>query len=251
MTPLDLVDHDLHFDPVRHEYFHRGRRLRSVTELIEHYSQPFDAESHAAGVSRRRKISKDQVLKEWSRKGRQARALGTAVHNEAERIVWQIALDKEWFPRPDLFAQWEDGAHADVRLGYCAALWRYFRDHGDLFYARALAPEIRLADPDLGLAGTCDLLYNDAHGDVMLLDWKTSATITAVGWSRMRPPLADLEDANWIHYSLQLWLYRLMLERRYGLQVDGLAIVQLGRAGSYYEWDALDLREHAERIIHE
>ena len=43
----------------------------------------------------------------------------------------------------------------------------------------------------------------------------------------IKPPSYDLMDCNYIHYSLQLSLYRYILEKYYGLKVEKLLMIHL------------------------
>ena len=84
---------------------------------------------------------------------------------------------------------------------------------------------LRVATGQL-LAGTVDCLCRDASGVFTLFDWKRSQELSTSeggnnGWGRDSPAFNfnRLEDIKLEHYSLQLHLYRVILQRNYGLDI--------------------------------
>lgn len=81
------------------------------------------------------------------------------------------------------------------------------------------------------VAGSVDMIYRgpDNPGCVIIVDWKRSKDIkTSNRWQRGNDPLTrHLQDCNFVHYSLQLTLYKNILENRYGRTVTGTFFVIL------------------------
>jgi len=105
-------------------------------------------------------------------------------------------------------------------------------------------------DETYKIAGTIDaLMYNPATGGYLIYDWKrvskgleVDLDATRYGYKpgedewlndvprwtkRMLAPVEVLYDTKYWHYSLQLNLYRSILERCYGLRIDGMVLVQI------------------------
>jgi hypothetical protein len=56
--------------------------------------------------------------------------------------------------------------------------------------------------------------------EIIIYDWKRSKKIDMTNrYKRMASPLQDLEDCNYIHYSLQLNSYKKLLEKCYDVKV--------------------------------
>jgi hypothetical protein len=76
----------------------------------------------------------------------------------------------------------------------------------------------------------------DDPGALMIYDWKRSK---AISWTksnqRGRFPLDHLDDVNGTHYSLQLNLYRTLLERNYGVRISRMRLVRLHPDAKDYE----------------
>ena len=90
---------------------------------------------------------------------------------------------------------------------------------------------MRVYDEDLGLCGSIDMLFLNADNTLSIFDWKFAKEIqykndygkTGFG------PAQELDDCNVSHYSLQLNIYRTILERKYGFQVKEMCLVYMHR----------------------
>ena len=134
--PLQLDDPSLTLDPAKHLYSWNGWLLESVTTFIRRFHTQFDTQTHSARVAAREGTAQSKVIDRWKRKADAASVLGTAIHAEAERVTGEILLRRRFTAvlRPVLAGRPE---------GYARALWRFFLDHGELFYGD-LAAETRI-----------------------------------------------------------------------------------------------------------
>jgi ATP-dependent exoDNAse (exonuclease V) beta subunit len=74
------------------------------------------------------------------------------------------------------------------------------------------------------------LLYDKEEKSYKILDWKTNKKIETTSYNnRMGNHRAssNLMDCNFYHYSMQLSLYRYLLEKHYNISVTGTAISHL------------------------
>lgn len=94
-----------------------------------------------------------------------------------------------------------------------------------------LFPEVIVYSKELELAGTIDLIiFDEKTKEYKLIDWKTNKKIDLQSFNfRMGTHRATnhLMDSNYFHYSLQLSLYRYLLEKYYGLNVTEASIGHL------------------------
>jgi hypothetical protein len=191
-----------------------GMRYESATAIVKRYCQPFnaveisrakafrDADRTAADWERLADEQAARYRAEWDEKRDQAASRGTRAHETAEAII-------KGEPPP------HTPQDAAERAAF-AAVWEYLAEMRAARPHLALYPEIVLFSPGLYLAGTADLLvYNPQWQELEILDWKTNAMITDQGFNgqTMAPPVAHLQDANQVHYALQLSLYRRILAR--------------------------------------
>ncbi len=123
------------------------------------------------------------------------------------------------------------------------AWWANHRSHVIL-----LATEWIIGDRELGIAGTLDsLVYSSRTRRHHILDWKTNSRFgTSSRWQKLLEPFADLDDCELSCYSLQLSLYRLILERTLPeLTLGDSYLIHLSRDGRPTAHRALDLRHRA------
>lgn len=86
-------------------------------------------------------------------------------------------------------------------------------------------------DEHLALAGRIDLLLRKKQSNrCIIIDWKTNRSISQKAYNDkrgIRGPARAWADCDYIKYSLQLSLYRYLLEAHYGLSVDEQFLVHL------------------------
>ena len=78
------------------------------------------------------------------------------------------------------------------------------------------------------LAGSIDFVAQDQAGNLVLFDWKRTAKIVEKfdnKWRSMFTPLSHLPDCSGVHYRLQLNMYKLILEKYYGVYVTTMFVV--------------------------
>ena len=74
----------------------------------------------------------------------------------------------------------------------------------------------------LRVAGQIDALFLDASWRLVIVDWKRIRFLRTEGFHPLRYPLDRLPDSNYWIYSLQLNLYRYILETEYAHDVSAM-----------------------------
>ena len=91
--------------------------------------------------------------------------------------------------------------------------------------------EVIVYSTELSIAGTVDILAKDnSTGLYEIIDWKTSKKIEMVSYNQKMGTheiTKNIMDCNFYHYSLQLSLYRYILETYYGLKIHNQLIARL------------------------
>lgn len=225
----------IRFDADEHRYFLGDKELRSVTGAIKEFQKPFDREGIARRTAAKQNRSVTQVLAEWDATAERARILGTTVHAYIQKTLLgeqngQLSLD------PFL--------NINTKLPEVAAF--------DAFWAQ-LSPKVSdfaqfiewvIGDAELGLAGMVDaMFYSLETRKHHVWDWKTGKFDTENQWENLLAPFDYLSASKLNIYSLQVSLYRLIIERNTGLELGDSYIVHLSPAGAYEVHRAVDLRE--------
>ena len=103
-------------------------------------------------------------------------------------------------------------------------IFEWLRDEGWEPYRT----EICLCSCRLALAGQADALFRNDRNQFAILDWKRSKRIRfECPFRLLREPLGNLEECNGWLYSLQLNVYRWVLESEYGIEVSMMALGQV------------------------
>lgn len=107
---------------------------------------------------------------------------------------------------------------------------------------------------DLKLAGQLDMLYRTTTKDketFVLCDWKRCKSIEKTNRFRNgKDPLGHLPDCNFTHYSLQLNLYKYILEKYYGLNVGEMYLIALHPTQeNYLQFEVPVLQDEIEKLL--
>ncbi len=222
-------DQRICFVDVNHRYYINGScsDIVSSTTLIGFFFEPFDSLQIATNKFHS-KTFRDTVhrpshelhgckcpadiIKVWDH----WRDLGTAFHKTLELHVngmpFQVHEENkvcfEQFQRLWSDAQW-------VR-------WSHFRTEWSVF------------DPICNIAGQIDYVGRLPNGELVIIDWKRTKGISDVCFNRFRKlpakkgkgPCARFDSCKFIKYSLQVNLYKYILETYYGYKVRFMYIAQ-------------------------
>lgn len=155
-----------------------------------------------------------EIIEQWQEKKENAARLGSLLHAYIEDYYNGIVL--------------ENDAYSTV-----AHEIEIFHD----FYtqnSKEAVPyrtEWSIFDKDLRIAGMIDMVFHKSGHDpdvVSIFDWKRVACVkTHNQYQKGLSPLTHLDDCNYIHYSLQLNLYKYILEKNYGKKVTEMKLVLL------------------------
>ena len=226
----------LMFDPEEHRYFLGEKELVSVTTIVKEYA-PFDVQAAAVRASKNIKHehygkTPEEILSIWKEKGQAAADAGTEVHNFGEACFCIKEGHEEHME--DRFRQRLGADGLEAADGKEEALARWW-DQLDLDRYVLVAKETRIANPEMGYAGTIDLLLYDLHEHCYVLkDYKTNADLYRWYGKMLRPPLSMIRDNDHGKYTLQQNLYRIQLEN-IGINVGHMDLIWLKEDGTFEE----------------
>jgi ATP-dependent exoDNAse (exonuclease V) beta subunit len=150
--------------------------------------------------------------------------------------------------------------HKDIELFYnkekienTSREFNYFLDfHKDNSELKAYRTEWEVFDEDFKLAGSIDCVF-ELNGEYHIFDWKRTKEIKENNsFQEGKYPLRHLPDANYWHYSLQLNIYKYILENKYGLNIGELNLVVLHPDKDSYELvKAVDLSDEVKLMLEE
>ena len=184
-------------------------QFTSVTTFINEFFEKFDSQGIATKLTmthpKYKHLTVNELLEQWKKKS----DYGTLVHEEIEYYIKDQIQPKD--DRSIRAVKWLNG---------------YKMQSNYELYSEKI-----IYSKELQLAGTIDLLLYDKNYDTYkIIDWKTSAKIATSAYKHKtgnNEITRNLEDCNFNHYSLQLSLYRYILENYYELKVDNQMIVHI------------------------
>jgi ATP-dependent exoDNAse (exonuclease V) beta subunit len=234
----------LQFDPEPHRYSSSGIDFVSVTTLVKRQFPQFDAAAVATKKAARDGVTAQSLLDAWDKARDEAAAFGNRVHAMAENIILSGEAAADAMPGSAREAMYL----AAIKL----AILRLRKNF------EIVSAEMMVFAPVHGVAGTIDLLLKSrATGAYVIGDWKTSKEIRHYGFrgETGHGRCAHLQNCNFIHYSLQLAVYReILVSQGYlpsGARV-GSAIIHLSDDGARASFESIatkDLAREARNII--
>lgn len=220
------------FDPEEHRYFLGRRELRSVSSIVEHFA-PFDAEKMAARVALNPKHplfgkTVEEILAIWKESGRQAASAGTDVHAFGEACFLYMTGQED-----QIEEQFRERIHPEGLLATEPkeiALARWWQETDWKRFA-PVAKETRVVNPQLGYAGTFDLLlYDQYNASFCVDDYKTNKDLERWFGDMLLPPLSMLRSNDLGKYTVQQTLYTIVL-RMIGFLVSNNCLIWLREDG--------------------
>ena len=238
-----------------HEYYIDGQKMTSATRLIGKFKQEFDSEFWSTKKAKERKITQEEILKEWKDKADYACEKGTLFHEYAENY-----LNNKIFPYPkdrvmrilkDNGFKQDDTLEKDFNKLVSLFNKFYEESYGKLIPIKS---EIIVGDEELGICGMVDqLFWNNKSEALQIWDWKTNKEIKRSNrWQQFKEPISHLDVCEFNTYSLQLSLYRYLIEKNTDLKLGDSYIVWFNEKNDKYEpIKCRDYREEVELILKE
>jgi hypothetical protein len=212
----------------------------SVTTLIHRFFPHFDADAVIAKITKLPKsiyFGRDpqDIKEQWAK----ATQDGSWLHEQIELFFDEYAGTGAV---PEIVAP-------SVEFGY---FLDFFRDHvvGKM---KPYRTEMYVFDEDVNVCGSIDMLFCDPQDDskIYIYDWKRSKEIrTRNAFERGYGCFSHLDNCNFVTYSLQLNLYKYILESKYDKTVVGMMLVILHPVNATYKlFPVQDMQPDIHRML--
>lgn len=182
----------------------------------------------------------EEIMKEWSDSGKAASEAGTAMHLAIEQFLHgspeQIHPDILTTPEWRYFLKfWED----------CGPDLEPYRSEWEVFTDSISDSVTASSERKIKLCGSIDMVFRrKSDGKFVIYDWKRSKEIKADNpFGSGLSPLEHLPDTNYWHYTMQLNVYKWILEKYYNVEVGDLYIVILHPDNPSYRRMRLNIME--------
>ena len=162
--------------------------------------------------------TKEEIKAGWEANGKAASEAGTKMHYDIECYYNEMIITND------------------------STEYRYFQEFAEAFkHLKPYRTEWMIYDEELRFAGSVDMLFENPDGTLEIYDWKRCKQIKKENpWqSGLTECVSHLPDSNFWHYSLQLNTYKAILEKNYGVKINGMYLVCLhpnNANGSYQRY---------------
>ena len=223
---------DVTFFDVPHEYFLDGKKLISVTTLIHKYQEEFQEEFWAEIKGCQHDLTPNQVKRAWRFINKKGTIKGSAIHDYAENL-----FENKEFEYPLQTIMNEFG------FDPISGEYNTTKKHVDKFYSDVrgklipIRTEFVVYDRESLIGGMLDMLfYNVKAGEFQIWDWKTNKKFDKEEKSRhLLNELCMIEDCDLEIYSLQLELYKYIIEKNCGIKLGDSYVVWFSHNNPTYE----------------
>jgi PD-(D/E)XK nuclease superfamily len=211
----------------------------SCTTIIHTLFPKFDADEIITRMMNSEKFStgayagmtRNEIKAKWDKNRDEAASAGTKMHLNIEMFYNDADHSK-------------DGKEWELFCGY----------REDFPNLKPYRTEMVVFAEDVKVAGSIDMVYHDPDDDegFIICDWKRSKEIKMNNrfGKGINHHTRDLDDCNLIHYSLQLNLYKWILQRYYQMKVNGIFLCVLHpNQDTYLKIDGLDLYDRIEALM--
>ncbi len=205
-----------------HKYYLNGKNLISTTTLIHKYEPPFDEEYWSIEKAYKYNIHPEEIKDAWKFINVKGTMKGSIIHDYAENKF----LNKIFkYPKDSIIKE----------FGFDPIIDEYniTKRHVDNFHKIAknklipIKTECIIYDEESMVGGMFDMLfYNVTKNEYQIYDWKTNKSFSMFNERyKMLGCLSDLDNCDFETYSLQLSLYKYIIEKNTNIKLGKSYVV--------------------------
>lgn len=255
-----------------HSYTINNKPAISGTQLIHKFETPFDNVAQANRLAVKKGVSAQSLLNDWTLTNILASTKGSYVHNYLELSFQKRVLEiNEEELYEEIIKKLKNHEFYKTTLAQVKkdALFlknkivEYYNEiipSCDVFLKNSseklipLASEFIIGDEDYLVCGTIDQLYfNKTTQKIEIWDWKTNKSFSTINNFKqtLKYPLNKIDDTHLDKYSIQLNLYKYILEKNTNLKIGSCWLVNFAETlnGKFVFYECKDYIEQVKLIL--
>ena len=199
-----------------HKYFVGNQQYTSVTTLIHQYQEEFDEKYWGEYKANEMGMNYDDVITAWNFLNLKGTTKGSIIHDYAENKLWNKVFK---YPKKEILEKFGFDPIWDEYEVTRKLVDKFINDSkGKLIPIRT---EMVMYDEESLIAGMADIIfYNVRAKEFQIWDHKTNKELTLVSEKgrKLKGALYLLDNCDLEIYSLQLGLYKYILEKNTGVK---------------------------------
>lgn len=236
-TPTELAiknchprDNNITFDEGPHIYTVHGKQdyMSTTTWIHTHFSH-FDPDASIDGMMKKKDwntpghkyygLTREEIKAKWAAEGADASGKGTDMHYDIECFYngWDINNDS-------------------IEYKY---FQKFVKDYPEL---KPYRTEWVIYHDEIKISGSVDMVFENPDGTIQIYDWKRCKEIPYDAFRNKTSStecISHIQDCKFWHYSLQLNIYKTILEEKYGKIVTDLYLIALHPDNPYKSYERL------------
>jgi len=241
--------HIRYFDD-EHKYIDTttGQELISCTTLIKKYQQQFQKDFWLKKKAKEYGTEPETLDEQWTKDAVIGTTRGSMLHKYLENLL----SGKEF---PIEYPKFVHSLPSHEFITFHKSFER-LKEFGNSFaedfsYLVPVKLEAVLGDSELGVAGQCDaLFYDPVENEFVLLDFKTDKKISVHNkYQNFKKPLTHLSQCEINKYSLQLSIYKYLIEKNTDVKINKMIIVWFNHKNDGYELFPINYLENEVNLI--
>lgn len=237
---------DVTFFDEPHKYYVDNKELISVTTIIHRYQEEFNEDYWSQYKADQFRLSQREILRAWNFINKKGTIKGSAIHDYAENLFQNKKFE---YPKQTILNEF---GFDPVKREYDIT-----KKHVDKFYSDVqgklipIRTELVVYDRETLIGGMLDILfYNVRAREFQIWDWKTNKDFTSEMKSRhLLEELYMIEDCDLELYSLQLEMYRQIIEKNVPIKLGKSYIVWFSHNNDDYKIIETKNREYYVKTI--
>lgn len=206
-----------------HSYYWNGSRVKySVTQYISRFFEEFDSETISKKYAEKHGLNQADVLASWERNANVSATAGTLIHSYMENAKRGKTFDI------DYSSAIKDGIYDEVKERVEILLPQAKEFHKDTL--NKLYPihlEYTVGIKDI-IAGNIDMLcWNSYANEFQIWDYKNLKEFSTRNYfgKKCLGSFKHLDDSSLGHYSIQLNMYKAIIQRELGIPIGRCFLV--------------------------
>jgi hypothetical protein len=236
-----------------HKYLIDGKPTNtySVTGLLDTVKQPFERNKWLTIKAKDNNTTKEVIEKEWLDKKNYGLSLGTIVHNYIENFYTNKIISYNQDHYKQLLGEEKHKALREQVLKVIPLFNNFYEQNN--FYL-PIKTEFVVGDmDDTKICGMVDvLMYNTKTQSYEIIDYKTNKefNLNSRFNKKLLPPVQHLDDCEFNTYSLQINLYKYIIEKYCGIKIGACKVLWLNAQNeTYKEFLLLDLQAEVKNML--